>query len=266
MLNESSITLEDFDRLECDWNALVREAGNCSVFALPQWQRMWWATFGANADLRLLALRRSQRLETVFPLMQRGDELCFLGNTDLVDYHEIPCINDRADNLQALIDFLVSDPGWRVMRLESLPQVTGLAPVNRLLVPERLQSDAELRKIAARLHADVLIVYTVDSTSETVWRKVILGVLSLGFASTHETIVTSTASALLLDTRTGYVYGSAESTERVSPRHDVWNSVETGEDAWRNAEKKAMTSLAGELERTWSVVVATYAQDAQGTR
>lgn len=121
MLNEPSISLEDFNRLQNDWSALVRKAGNFSVFALPEWQRMWWATFSGNADLRLLALRRSHRLEAVFPLMQRGEELCFLGDTDLVDYHEIPHLNDSADNFQALIDFLIKDPSWRVMRLESVP-------------------------------------------------------------------------------------------------------------------------------------------------
>src|SRR5215212_4286903 len=49
-------------------------------------------------------------------------------------------------------------------KLDKLPQVRGVAPLNRLLLPELLQSDYELRQAAAKLHADILLVYTLDTT------------------------------------------------------------------------------------------------------
>lgn len=56
------------------------------------------------------------------------------------------------------------EPETAVQRLTKLPMVRGVAPVNRLLLPERLQSDVELRNAAAQLHADMLLVYTLDTS------------------------------------------------------------------------------------------------------
>lgn len=41
--------------------------------------------------------------------------------------------------------------------------VDGVSPLNRLLLPQHLNSDRSLRQSAARLHADVLLVYTFDT-------------------------------------------------------------------------------------------------------
>jgi hypothetical protein len=46
----------------------------------------------------------------------------------------------------------------------------GLAPLNRLVLPQQLQSDRELRVGAAKLHADMLLIYTLDTTFADVSR------------------------------------------------------------------------------------------------
>ena len=52
-------------------------------------------------------------------------------------------------------------------RLGGLPLVSAMVPFTGLLVPEELQGDEELRTAAARLHADMVLVYTVDTTFRT---------------------------------------------------------------------------------------------------
>ena len=47
--------------------------------------------------------------------------------------------------------------------LATFPLIEAVAPVNRLLLPEHFQSDKDLRQAAARLHADMLLVYTLDT-------------------------------------------------------------------------------------------------------
>ena len=49
-------------------------------------------------------------------------------------------------------------------RIAAWPLVSGVAPINRLLLPVQLNSDMELRQAAAQLHADMLLVYTLDTT------------------------------------------------------------------------------------------------------
>ena len=150
--------------------------------------------------------------------------------------------------------------------LEEWPQVSGIVGLNRLLVPEQLETDVELRKAAAQLHADMVLVYTLDTSLETHNRSVLLTLLSLGIAPTYEARVRTTASAVLLDTRTGYVYGAAEVSTGDEERTSEWNFY-WGNDVseeYRDTEHDAIVKLAGELERTWSGILATYSRSPSG--
>ena len=151
-------------------------------------------------------------------------------------------------------------------KLDAWSQVSGVVGLNRLLVPEQLETDVELRKAAAQLHADMLLVYTLDTSLETHNRSVLLTILSLGIAPTYEARVRTTASAILLDTRTGYVYGAAEVTTGDEERTSEWNYY-WGDDVpeeFRDTERDAIVKLAGELERTWIDILATYARAPSG--
>ena len=109
-------------------------------------------------------------------------------------------------------------------RLNRLPQVSGVAPVNRLLLPPEFHSDLELRQAAAALHADMLLVYTLDTTFHVQDVAAPLSVVTLGLSPNEVAHVVCTASAVLLDTRNGYVYGIAEATDRQQQLASAWTS------------------------------------------
>src|SRR5437762_3209270 len=46
----------------------------------------------------------------------------------------------------------------QIERLSKLPMVSGIAPVNRLLLTQELQSDLQLREAAAHLQAEMLLI------------------------------------------------------------------------------------------------------------
>ena len=151
--------------------------------------------------------------------------------------------------------------------LAELPMLSGVAPVNRLLVPEQLSGDLELREIAARLHADVLLVYTLDTSSRTAEpspEQVLIGLLTLGGYLRQDTDLECTASAVLLDTRTGYLYGTAEASARRSKEHSCHGAEARVERERRRLERAALAELASELGGTWQGVVATYAPATPG--
>ena len=77
----------------------------------------------------------------------------------------------------------MENPG-QVARLARLPAVTRLAPVNRLLLPHELKSDVELRQAAATLRADMLLVYTLDTTFRVQDKLAPLSVVTLSFRPT----------------------------------------------------------------------------------
>ena len=147
--------------------------------------------------------------------------------------------------------------------LGNMPMIKGIAPINRLLLPEQLNSDMELRKAAAVLHADMLLIYTIDTTFNTRDEVAPLTVITLGLSPSQVVHVISTASAILIDTRNGYLYGYAEATEKTDQLASEWTQAPAIDAARRRAEERSFDKLTHELEKTWGKVVTTYAR-AQG--
>ena len=141
-------------------------------------------------------------------------------------------------------------------RLAELPLIEGVGAFNRLLAPSGAETDEELRHAAARLRADLLLIYTIDSIFFNEGRADPLGTLTLGILATDKVQFTSTASAILVDTRTGFVYGAAEFTAR----EDHWQHLLTSDrsvDGHRiETEKAAFQGLIDEFERLWTEVLA----------
>lgn len=146
----------------------------------------------------------------------------------------------------------------QIARLSKLPMVSGIAPINRLLLPPELNSDLELRQAAAQLHADMLLVYTLDTRFVVEDKVAPLTVVSLGLSPNQQVRVVSTASAVLMDTRNGYVYGVAEATDQGTRPTSAWTRRDAVDEARRRAETAAFGKLVDELEGVWTGVVATY--------
>jgi hypothetical protein len=145
-------------------------------------------------------------------------------------------------------------------RIQKLPGVGGFIPINRMLIPSTLKSDRELREAAARLRADMVLMYTIDTRYRRNNDSVALTVLTVGFAPTRNVTVTTTASALLIDTRTGFVYGALESTEKRELRSNGWESAEAADRARVDAERAAFGAMVAEFEKTWPAVLARVQQ------
>ncbi|HEX8522970.1 MAG TPA: hypothetical protein VF669_11985 [Tepidisphaeraceae bacterium] len=153
-----------------------------------------------------------------------------------------------------------------MQRLEKMPQLRGIAPLNHLVIPPRLQSDEDLRQAAAKLRADILLVYTLDTCFEEKDRSTPLSVITLGATPTAQMHVACTASAALLDTRSGYIYGLSETTERRDAPRNAW-TTEMEIDRFRVAtEQAAFNKLVGEIQRTWSGIVREHATAAADPR
>jgi len=136
------------------------------------------------------------------------------------------------------------EPDTSYEKLAKLPQVAGLALVNRVLLPEKLTSMKDLRRGAATLKADILLVYSVD-TAFNVENTDIgpLALISLGFLPNKKARVTSTASAAMFDVRTGFVYGVAEATSTEVQRATFWSSTDAVDNARKKAEAEAFARL-----------------------
>ena len=85
--------------------------------------------------------------------------------------------------------------------------------------------------------------------------SVALNVITLGLSPTRQVFVHVTASALLIDTRTGFIYAALEANERRKVLTNAWESRESADRARQDAERAAFKGLVAEFEKSWSAVV-----------
>ena len=144
-------------------------------------------------------------------------------------------------------------------RLAGMPRVAAVAPISRLLVPAQLESTRDLRTAAAQLRADVLLIYTIDTRFRTETTELgPLQTIALGFLPSKKAVVTSTCAFMIVDVRTGFVYGTGETTASEDQRSNVWGTEGAIEEARLKAERRAFEDGLGEIESLWRGVVARY--------
>jgi hypothetical protein len=140
-------------------------------------------------------------------------------------------------------------------RLRKLSMVRDVALINRLVLPKDLNSDLDLRAAAGALHADMLFVYTYDTTFRNDDFAGPLMVVTLGIFPGRSAKVSTTASGVLLDTRTGYIYATATGHSNQSQLANAWTSSDAADDARRRAEHEALGDMLTSLEQTWPRLV-----------
>jgi hypothetical protein len=140
------------------------------------------------------------------------------------------------------------------------PGIAGVGGLNRLVIPSQLNTDKELRQAASRLQADMLLIYSVDTTFRVNEHEIgPLGIITLGTMPNHEARVTSTCSAAIFDVRSGYLYALTEATAQSSELASAWRTEKAIDNSRVKAERESFKKLLPELEKTWTDVVRQYA-------
>ena len=148
-------------------------------------------------------------------------------------------------------------------RLSDMRMVTAVAPLNRILLPGRLDTIKDIRAAAARLRADILLVYTFDTVFQVGAQKYgALNVVALGFLKNKEVTVTTTASAALFDVQTEFIYGLAEATAHESKKASGWGSTGAVDDLRVVTERQAFQSMLSELEKTWNDIIREHGTES----
>jgi hypothetical protein len=143
--------------------------------------------------------------------------------------------------------------------IQGWPALAGVVPINRLLLPPKLESFDDLRLAAAQIQTDVLLVYTVDTAFRVQGRGYgPLAAISLGMVPDRDAYITSTASALFIDVRTGFIYGVAEATAKASGLTNVWSSQSTIDKKRIEAEQQAFDGLMTQAATTWKGIATQY--------
>lgn len=138
------------------------------------------------------------------------------------------------------------------------PAVAGVAPLDPVLLPDRLDTLEDLRLAAAKMQADVLLIYTVETSFQTAEQKFApLSKLALGKPPAAGAAIAVSVSASFIDVRTGFVYGSAQAA-RSAPVSGGWGTAQAVETRRLDVEQQAFAALLEAAAKIWDGIVSRY--------
>jgi len=145
-------------------------------------------------------------------------------------------------------------------RMNKLAGMAQVSPLSRLLLPSYLQSDRELRKAASRLQADMILIYTLDTDFYDSDTSTPLSIITLGLAPTIQVRVITTISAVVMDTRTGYIYGIVEETAREEQAAAAFTTQNAFDQLRQKTERRAFELFLDEFEVLWRNILNQYSK------
>ena len=155
------------------------------------------------------------------------------------------------------------DAAGKLDSLKALPNVAAVVSISSLVMAsgdekERWnKSDLILREAAAKLHTDAVFLVEVEThvTDGKIFAPLTLA--TLGFFPNNRAEVIATALAALVDTRTGYVYGTLERSAGRACLTISWDDF-TRDRTIDRASRDAMQKLFGDVPDFWRGVVQAH--------
>ena len=77
-----------FQEIQPEWERLLSASPANSIFLTPQWQEVWWETFGDGMGMAGFYLRDDSGVTAIASLRRSGDTLYFVGSQDTFDYND----------------------------------------------------------------------------------------------------------------------------------------------------------------------------------
>ena len=84
----TSKPLTSFDEFRGEWEKVLSLSPANTLFLTPQWQEVWWESFGNGKEMAGFYLGSADEVMGIAPLARCGTTLSFVGNTDTVDYND----------------------------------------------------------------------------------------------------------------------------------------------------------------------------------
>ena len=109
------VSQEGLPQLWAEWEDLIANCSQATVFQTPLWHDVWWQEFGGAAELCLITIRDDGVLVGIAPFMYQNGALMFVGDTDLWDYHAPIIVDGREDCFYSALFGYLEQQEWTRM-------------------------------------------------------------------------------------------------------------------------------------------------------
>ncbi|MEE8465404.1 MAG: hypothetical protein V3S68_02935, partial [Dehalococcoidia bacterium] len=85
--------ITSFQDIQSEWESVLQESSVDTLFLTPQWQKVWWDTFGGDRTMVGFTYPgpdgvASNGVAAIASLAKSGDTVSFVGSQDTFDYND----------------------------------------------------------------------------------------------------------------------------------------------------------------------------------
>lgn len=143
-------------------------------------------------------------------------------------------------------------------RLRALPEILAAKTLDPRGISRGAVTAESLRAAARAQRADLLLVYTFATFAELNDKAELASLATLGLAPTTVAKGRTVVEAVLIDARTGYLYGLARAEDDAAQLANLYTADEAEEDARSRAERRAFERLLADFPNAWQRLVSEY--------
>ena len=113
-----------FQEIENEWESVLRDSPENTLFLTSQWQKVWWDTFGDGHTMCGFTYPESNEISAIASLAKSGDTVSFIGSEDTFDYNDFLIRpGNEVGFYQALLDCM-EEQKFGMLRLVSLRETS----------------------------------------------------------------------------------------------------------------------------------------------
>ena len=117
--------ITSFQDIESEWESVLRESPADTLFLTPQWQKVWWDTFGGGRTMVGFSYpapggAASNGVAAIASLAKSGDTVSFVGSQDTFDYNDFLIKRGYEEGFYETLLQCLDEQDCRMLRLDSL--------------------------------------------------------------------------------------------------------------------------------------------------
>jgi len=112
--------ITSFQDNEGEWESVLQDSPANTLFLTPQWQKVWWDTFGDGRTMCGFSYPSSDGVAAIASLAKSGDTLSFVGSQDTFDYNDFPIKPGHEEGFYQTLLESMDELDFQKMQLDSL--------------------------------------------------------------------------------------------------------------------------------------------------